>query len=76
MTANEHGAGGKEARLLWRFIVKTRNQYVHGEILKADARRNLEQKHGELNELAKTIKGYLRASIIASLRRPSKASLI
>lgn len=55
---------------------EVRSTYVHGEILKQQDRRKLERKHGNLDEFSKTIVDYLRASIIALLKRPNKNSLI
>jgi len=55
---------------------EVRSKYVHGGILKSKESRKLEGKYGDINEFTKTIINYLRASIVALFRRPSKASLI
>lgn len=53
-----------------------RSKYVHGGLLNQKGRQKIERKHGDINEFPKTIMDYLRASIVALLRRPSKNSLI
>jgi hypothetical protein len=50
---------------------KIRNKYVHGVTLKTEQRIEL-----EVNQFAQIVKDYLRASIVALLKRPSKTSLI
>ncbi|MFC1906613.1 hypothetical protein ACFLW8_00805 [Chloroflexota bacterium] len=53
-----------------------RSKYVHGGILRQKDRNKLESKYGDITEFSKTIIDYLRASIVALLKRPSKKSLI
>lgn len=53
-----------------------RSTYVHGGILKQKDKRKYERKHGDLNDFSKAIIDYLRASIVALLKRPGKTSLI
>jgi len=53
-----------------------RSKYVHGGLLNQKERRKLEKKYGNINEFPKIIMDYLRASIVALLKRPSKTSLI
>lgn len=53
-----------------------RSTYVHGGTLKQRGRQKYERKYGDLNEFSKAILDYLRASIVALLKRPSKTSLI
>ncbi len=55
---------------------EVRSEYVHGGLLKQKDRQKLERKYGDMDEFSKTILDYLRASIVALLRRPAKASLI
>lgn len=50
---------------------KIRNKYVHGATLKAEDRRELEEK-----QFARTIIDYLRASIVALFKRSGKTALI
>ena len=55
---------------------RVRNKYVHGETLKAETKKRLEQQHGSLTQFAITIIDYLRASIVAFLKRPNKSGFI
>ena len=70
------GSNPSEIRDNVKVAYKIRNKYVHGAILKAEDKRKLEEKLGDLNEFSKRIMDYLRASIVALLRRPNKKSLI
>jgi len=53
-----------------------RSTYVHGETLKQKDKQTLERRHGNLQNFSKTIIDYLRASIVALLKKPSKNRLI
>ncbi len=55
---------------------EVRSKYVHGGILQQKDKKKLEAKFGSLNEFSKRIIDYLRASIVALLKRPSKTSMI
>jgi len=53
-----------------------RSTYVHGGTLKPKERQRLERKHGDINKFPERIMDYLRASIAALLKKPSKTALI
>ena len=55
---------------------EVRSKYVHGGILHQKDKKKLETKYGDLSQFSKKIMDYLRASIVALLKRPSKTSLI
>ena len=70
------GYSPSEAKQKTRDAYDIRSTYVHGGTLKQKGRQKYEKKYGDLNEFCKTITDYLRASIVALLKIPSKNSFI
>jgi len=70
------GYPSSEVRNKMRTAYDIRSAYVHGGTLKKKSTQEYERKHGDLNEFFKAIMDYLRASIVALLKRPNKNSLI
>lgn len=53
-----------------------RSKYVHGGLLNHKEKQKIEKKYGNINEFPKLIMDYLRASIVALLKRPGKTAFI
>ena len=70
------GFDPNETRERIKDAYEIRSKYVHGGLLNQKDRHKIERKHGDINDFPKIIMDYLRASIVALLKRPSKNSLI
>ena len=70
------GYNPDEVREKIKDAYEVRSTYVHGGILKQKDRRKLERKYVDISEFSKTIIDYLRASIVAFLRKRNKDILI
>ena len=70
------GYTSNKVRVHIRDAYYIRSTYVHGGLVSKKDRTKYEKAYGNLNEFSKIIMDYLRASIVALLKRPSKTSLI
>ncbi len=70
------GHNPSEVMYKMRDAYDIRSTYVHGNLISKKNRRKYENSYRDLNEFSKTIMDYLRASIVALLKRPRKTTLI
>lgn len=70
------GYNPSEVKKKVRDAYDIRSTYVHGGTLKQRGKQEYERKHGDLEKFSRAIMDYLRASIVALLKRPNKNSLI